>query len=289
MDAQVLELPDGRALAWGEIGDPDGRPVLAFHGTPGSRHQVLVDPDGAAAAGVRLIAPDRPGYGLSAYQPGRTLAGWADDVAVLADHLGLDRFAVMGISGGGPHAAVCARFLPERVSAAALVSGVGLMADPGSEAGMMGPNRLFARVARRAPMANAPLFGLVGILGRRSPDRAMAMMASRAPTADAAALEEPLLRDAFRRDLHQASRTTGRAAAQDFGLFARDWGFRLEDITVPVQVWQGDEDVNVPVAHAERQAAAIPGAVLHLIPGEGHLMVVAHLSEILGELLAAAR
>jgi pimeloyl-ACP methyl ester carboxylesterase len=284
-----MELADGRELAWGEMGAPDGYPVLVFHGTPGSRHQVLFDPAPAVAAGVRVIAPDRPGYGLSTYHRGRTLEGWAGDVAALADHLGLDRFAVMGISGGGPHAAACARFLADRVSAAALLSGVGSVAEAGSEAGMMRPNQLFARVARRAPMANALVFGLVARLGRRAPDRALGMMAKSAPAADAAALEDPLVRAAFRRDLLHASATTGRAAAQDFGLFARDWGFRLEDIAVPVHVWQADEDVNVPLAHAQRQAAAIPGAVLHVVPGEGHLMCIGHLEEIIRELLAARR
>jgi pimeloyl-ACP methyl ester carboxylesterase len=85
--------------------------------------------------------------------------------------------------------------------------------------------------------------------------------------------------------LADGSPTAGRAAAQDFRLFARDWGFRLEDITVPVQVWQGNADVNVPVAHAERLAAAIPGAILHIAPDEGHLMSVDHVDEILRELL----
>jgi pimeloyl-ACP methyl ester carboxylesterase len=289
MEARVIELDDGRALAWSEMGDPDGYPVLAFHGTPGSRHQVLIDPTPARQAEVRIIAPDRPGYGLSTYQPHRTLEGWARDVATLADHLGLDRFAVMGTSGGGPHAAACARFLADRVSAAALLSGVGSVAAPGSEAGMMPPNRVFSRLARRAPKANAPVFGLVAMLGRRMPDRAMAMVMKNAPKADVAALEDPLVQAAFRHDLAHASPTTGRAAAQDFGLFAHDWGFRLEDITVPVHVWHADQDVNVPVAHGERQAAAIPGAVLHLLPGEGHLASVDHMDEILRELLASRR
>jgi pimeloyl-ACP methyl ester carboxylesterase len=286
---EELVLSDGRTLAWDEVGDPGGAPVFAFHGTPGSHHQVLFDPAAARAAGARLIAPDRPGYGRSTYHRGRTLEGWSRDVAALADHLELERFAVMGISGGGPHAAACARFLPDRVQAAALVSGVGPMGEPGSETGMMGPNRLFARVARRAPMVNALVFGLVAVVGRRRPDRALALMSKQAPSADAAALDDPSVRAAFRRDLAEASGTTGRAAAQDFGLFAHDWGFRLEDVDVPVHVWQADEDVNVPLAHAEGQAAAIPGAVLHVQRGEGHLMVVDHLGEILAELLAARR
>ena len=289
MDARVLELADGRELAWGEMGAPDGFPVLVFHGTPGSRRQVLVDPAPALAAGVRLIAPDRPGYGLSTFHRGRTLAGWAGDVTELADHLGLDRFAVAGVSGGGPHAAVCARFLPDRVTAAALLSGVGPIGPRGSEAGMMPANRFFTKVARTVPRANAVPFGLLCMLGRRFPDRMIAMLLKQMPAPDAAVLARPDARAAFRDDLAHASATAGRAAAQDFGLFARHWGFRLEDIPVPVQVWQADADVNVPAEHARRVAAAIPGAVLHLLPDEGHLMSLDHLEEILRELVAAGR
>jgi pimeloyl-ACP methyl ester carboxylesterase len=282
-----MALADGRELAWGEMGDPTGYPVLFFHGTPGSRHQVLIDPAPAVAAGVRVIAPDRPGYGLSSFHKDRTLEDWSRDVAALADHLGLERFAVIGISGGGPHAAVCARYLPDRVSAAAILSGVGAVGERGSEAGMMPTNRFFTRVARKAPKVNALPFGAMTVLGRRAPDRMMRMLAKAVPAPDAAVLERPEVRAAFRNDLAHASATAGRAAAQDFGLFARDWGFRLEDITVPVHVWQAEADVNVPAEHARRQAAAIPGAVLHLLPDEGHLMAIDHMDEILRELLAS--
>ena len=280
-----MELADGRRLAWAEAGDPDGYPVFLFHGTPGSHHQVMVDEQPFVDAGVRLIAPDRPGYGQSTYQRHRTLKGWAGDVGALADRLELGSFGVMGISGGGPHSAACARFLPQRVSAAALLSGVAPMVESGSEAGMMRPNRFFARAARRAPMVNAVPFGLLAVMGRRQPDRALAMVVKNAPKPDRAAFDDPLVREAFRRDMAEASKTTGRAAAQDFGLITRDWGFHLADITVPVHVWHADADVNVPLAHAELQAAAIPGATLHMVPGEGHLMCVAHMPDILAALL----
>ncbi|BBY20341.1 hypothetical protein MSTO_05460 [Mycobacterium stomatepiae] len=282
-----MRLRDGRELSWAEMGDPAGYPVFAFHGTPGSRRQVLVDPAPALAAGARMIAPDRPGRGASTWQSRRTFAGWARDVAELADHLGIDRFAVLGISGGGPDAAVCARFLPDRVSSAALVSGVGSLAEPGSEAGMMTANRMFARLARDAPAVNAVIFGLIFLVGRRAPERVLPLLANSMPAVDTAVLSRPEVRSSFLSLLSDASPTAGRAAAQDFRLFARDWGFRLEDISVPVQVWQGDVGVNVPVAHAERQAAAIPGAVLHMVPGEGHLMSFDHFEEILRELLAS--
>ncbi len=288
-DTGSIRLRDGRTLAWGELGEPDAFPVVALHGTPGSSHQVLVDDGPLRAAGVRFIAPDRPGYGASTYAPRRTLPDFAEDVRELADHLGLGRFGVVGLSGGGPHAAVCARFLADRVTALGLLSGIAPVNEPGTEAGMMGPNRLFTRIARRWPMVNAVPFGLMTSLGRRAPDRVMAQAGKRMPAPDAAVVARPEVAAAFRRDFASASRTSGRAAAQDFGLAAGDWGFRLEDIAVPTDVWHADADVNVPPDHARRQAAAIPGATLHLLPDEGHLMCVTHMEEILRTLLSHGR
>lgn len=287
METKIIELPHGRDLAWLEAGDPGGTPVFVFHGTPGSRLQVSMSDADAAAAGVRLIAPDRPGYGHSTFVRRRQLIDWPDDVRRLADHLGIDRYAVAGISGGGPHAAVCARYPHDRVTAAAIVSGVAPIAEPGTEDGMMPVNQLLTRLSRRAGMLPLPVFGLMTAAGRRWPDRVMATMRKQVPAADAEVLERADVQRAFLADFARASHTAGRAAAQDFALFTRDWGFRLEDIAVPVHVWQGDADRNVPAAHGRRQAAAIPGAVLHECPGEAHLLAVPRFSEIVRTLLAA--
>jgi pimeloyl-ACP methyl ester carboxylesterase len=281
METRIFELPDRRELAWSEAGDPAGLPVFAFHGTPGSRHQLIFDPAPLLAVGVRFIAPDRPGYGHSTFHPGRTLRDWADDVAALADHLHLERFAALGVSGGGPHAAACARFLADRVTGVAIVSGVGPISEPGSEEGMMAMNRVLTRAARRAPIVTRVPFGLMTRIGRRFPDKAMESLKRRLPPPDAAVLARPDVMDAFSWDVAHPSATAGKAATQDFTLFTRDWGFRLEDISVPVHVWQGDADINVPPAHASLQADRIPGAVLHSFPGEGHLMCVDHMEEIL--------
>jgi pimeloyl-ACP methyl ester carboxylesterase len=287
-DTRVTALPDGRELAWLETGKARGTPVFVFHGTPGTRLQVSFDEKAIAASGVRFIAPDRPGYGHSSFHRGRTLADWATDVATLADHLKIERFAVAGVSGGGPHAAACARLLPERVTAAAIVSGVGPMADPELSAEMVSFNKAAAVMAARAPLLLRTVLSLQQFWMRRWPDAALRAASSQFAEPDVKLLERADVRAAFMQDLRQPSATTAQAAAQDFVLFARDWGFRLQDISVPVQVWHGDLDRNVPFAQGKFVADRIPGAEFHECPGEGHLLVVEHLEEILREVSAGS-
>ncbi len=282
-DTRVARLADGRDLAWFELGVADGLPVMAFHGTPGSRWHLTTADAQATAIGVRLIAPDRPGYGLSTYRPGRRLADWAGDVDRLADHLGLSRFAVVGISGGGPHAVACARFLPQRVPAVAIASGIAPLTEPGSEAGM-GTDAVFVRLARRSPALVVPLLAATVTLERRWPERIFAWMERELSSSDAAVLRRPDVRAALLADFERLSRTTARTTAQEYGLFTRDWGFRLQDITVPVHLWHGDADRDVPASQARRLAELIPGAVLHEFPGEGHLIAISHFAEILESL-----
>jgi pimeloyl-ACP methyl ester carboxylesterase len=280
-DTVVMDLPDDRELAWLELGDPTGPPVFVFHGTPGSRLQVSFDEEPITGAGVRFIAPDRPGYGHSTFHRGRQLADWVSDVSCLADHLEIERFSVVGISGGGPHAAVCARFLADRVVGAAIVSGVGPLVDPEAEEGMIGFNRVATRLARTSMYLVYPPLALSASVFRRWPELALRATSGQLPPSDVEILNRPQVKRAFIEDYRRASSTSALAASQDLALFARDWGFRLEDITVPVDIWQGDDDRNVPVSHGRLQGARIPGSRLHESPGQGHLLVVDCLEEIL--------
>jgi pimeloyl-ACP methyl ester carboxylesterase len=279
-DSCVTVLPDGRDLGWLELGDPEGVPVFAFHGTPGSRLQFEIEDSPIRAAGLRLICPDRPGYGLSTFQLGRRLVDWPPDVEYLADHLGIDRFAVMGISGGGPHSAVCAALLGGRVNSAAIVSGVGPLADPRAIEGMMRSNQIFTALARRrSRVLHVALNLQVGAM-RRWPSHALDLMIKQLPPVDVAILSRPEVRELFARDALRSSRTAGAAAVQDFELFATDWGFDLSAIRIPVHIWQGDADRNVPPHHARLLHDAIPGSVLHEFAGEGHLMAFDHFEDI---------
>lgn len=283
METHIIELPGGRELAYAEAGDAAGTPVIAFHGTPGSRRQILLPLAVAAAerTGARLIAPDRPGYGHSSFVPHRRLADWPADVTALADHLGLDRFAVLGVSGGGPHALACAAMLAGRVTRAAIVSGVGPIAGPADTDGMMRSNQLLSALARRSERAALPLTGLMTAVARHRPEQAMRSMAKQLPASDVAVLERPEILAAFVAEARSASATTAAAAAQDMSIFARPWGVELSAIRLPVDFWQGDADRNVPPAHAVRQSALVEGSTVHHLAGEGHFLVIDHLEEIL--------
>ncbi|MFI5314332.1 MAG: alpha/beta fold hydrolase [Myxococcota bacterium] len=277
----VLRLDDGRDLAFGEFGDPSGTPVIGFHGTPGSNLQIGFCDAAARAERVRLIAPDRPGYGHSSYDGNRRLVDWPRDVEALADALGLERFGVFGVSGGGPHAAVCAHALGPRLLGAAIVSGVAPPDTPGLHDGMIPVNRVNFALARQSqlfvlPIMAAMLFGL-----RHFPDQALNGMLRGMPEPDRRILSRREVADVLIGEGKHSSATAARAAAQDFALFARPWRFQLEDIAVPVHVWHGDVDVNVPVTHARWYADRIPNAKLHLCPGEGHLLFIERAAEIL--------
>jgi pimeloyl-ACP methyl ester carboxylesterase len=281
LTATVLRLPNGRDLAFREYGDPNGVPVFAFHGTPGSRLQIAPPASSPLPAGYRLIAPDRPGYGHSTFDPDRRLTDWPGNVSAIADHLGIDRFGVLGISGGGPHALVCAHALAPRLLGVACVSGVGPLYHPAAMDGMMRLNRWLTRLARRSAFLLRMLMRLQFGAAQRNPARMLDVMSRQLPPADQAIVAEPDFRAMMIDDLRSNSSTMALAAAQDFVLFASDWGFALEDIRVPVHFFQGSEDRNVPAQHAGLMAGMVPGAVLHQYPGEGHFLVVPRLREIM--------
>jgi pimeloyl-ACP methyl ester carboxylesterase len=277
----VLRLRDGRMLGYAEYGDSTGTPVFSFHGFPGSRVESRFARDAALQRGIRVIAPDRPGLGLSTYQPRRTILGWPDDVVELADALGIERFAVMGVSGGGPYAAVCAHKIPQRLTGVAIVSGVGPLHRLGATEGMLRTNRIMFGAQRRFPPLGRAIIWLAGIVLKRYGTKGMDRMARALPEADQRIMARPDVRDLFAEDASEAFRSGARGPALENSLFTRPWGFRLEDIAMPVHLWQGGDDRNVPVAHGRYQASALPNCTEHFYAGEGHLLVFERIDEIL--------
>ncbi|BAU49728.1 alpha/beta hydrolase [Sulfurifustis variabilis] len=285
---QRLRLADGRILAWLALGDPAGRPVLYFHGYPGSRLEARLASDAARGLGLRVLAPDRPGFGASTFQPGRTIGAWAADVAELADRLALERFAVVGVSGGGPYALACAARLPERVSRAALVGALGPLGRMPLAPDMVGLNRLALALAARTPLLARLAVRLAARWVRQDPERWLAHMMSGAPAADRRVLADPGYRALFTASTAEALRQGGRGAAWELTLLARPWDFSLKEVRVPVRIWQGLDDNIVPPAIAQRLAAALPDSESRCLPDEGHLsLIVCHLDAVLAELRSA--
>jgi pimeloyl-ACP methyl ester carboxylesterase len=285
--ARQLRLRDGRTLAYAEYGDPGGAPLLFFHGTPGSRLQ-LRDADGTARRHtVRLLAPDRPGYGESSPQPGRTVGQYADDMRELADHLGLEQFAVAGVSGGGGYATACAARLPDRVSTAIVIAGMA-PAPKAVLAQMRGKNRTVMRLARRAPWLLGLMMGRVAAtVAKRGPE-ALDQLLKGVPAADAEILRRPEVRATFVADTLESMRQGPEGTVTDLRLYTGPYDFALEDIAVPVHLFHGDADANVPIAIGRDVAARIPDCTATFVPGAGHLWFLDHLDEILALVSAAA-
>jgi pimeloyl-ACP methyl ester carboxylesterase len=266
---------DGRTLAVVEAGDESGPAVVVSHGTPGSGllwRELIED---AEARRMRLIGYDRPGYGGSDPHPGRNVADAAGDVAAIADALGIERLAVEGGSGGGPHALACAALLPERVVAAASLAGVAPYDVEGLDwldgMGQHNLDEFAATVTGRE--------ALEGYL-RKAADE----MLSAEPEAIAEALRSLLsppdlavLTGEFAEYLHASTKAgVGERLdgwIDDDFVFLNPWGFELDDIRVPVQLWHGAQDRFVPIAHGRWLAERIPGIDAHLSDEDGHLTI----------------
>ena len=267
-----LALADGRALGWAEFGSPEGKPVLYFHGAPSSRLEPrLVGDDVWRRAGLRVIAPDRPGMGYSDFQTGRAFCNWVPDVVALADTLGLSRFSVLGNSGGGPYVAVCAAKIPERIETAVIVSGGWRMDWPEARRGLPFANRLTLLLARWAPLVLRPLLRLMGNIQTADREKELAMLRKRVPAPDYAAFAVPGRLEAFGQAMRESIRQGAQGPVWDLRLYVRDFGFRPQEVRVPVKMFHGERDTNAPIALAERVASEIPGAHLVRYAGDAHL------------------
>jgi len=218
----------------------------------------------AARRGIRLIAVDRPGYGRSDRCAGGTLLDYAGDVAGIAEIIGLDRFAVLGTSGGGCYALACATRLGSRLTRVGVVSGIGSLRTPGSLSGMAPVNRWIFRLARSSP-------ALVGVVLPRMVRRSLSQLqahvaAGTSPTPSIPPAVLPLVVA----DLAEAIRQGGAGIVFDAANLWRPWGFPLTQITVPTHLWHGDADNLAPAELGRLIADAIPNCEATFYPGEGH-------------------
>jgi pimeloyl-ACP methyl ester carboxylesterase len=279
----TLDIGAGRRIGWLEAGAPDGRPVFVFHGLPGSRRQRHPDASIAEGAGARVIHLERPGFGLSTPLRGRVLLDWPSDVAACADALGLERFALAGISGGGPYALASRHLLGERVTRTAIVSGVG---PPGSMPHGMTPLvRLGFALAPRWPALLRGVAAPFVRLALRAPDRYLAHLARQMDAADRPILARPAVRAMFAEDYRTAFAQGMDAFVADLAVLASPWGFSPAAGRGAIALWHGEADRMVPPSAARTLAAGLPAAELRTLSGAGHFMVFDRWAEILAWLV----
>ena len=281
---QQIKLNDGRMLGYAEYGASEGKPVFYFHGHPGSRLDWpgIVDLDNAAAElNARIIAVDRPGHGLSDFQRGRKILDWPDDVIELADALQVPRFAVLGLSGGGPYAAACAFSIPDRLTTTAIVSGMGPVDAPGTKDGSSWTYPGQGSLTRRL------LLMLTSMGLQKKPDQFSSNMkdAFKGPDKELA-LENPALLSGISDTFGEALRPGVAGAHYEAGLYRHPWGFRVQDIKAPVHLWHGEQDYNVLVSVGRYVAGAIPDCQANFLENEGHLTLIHnHVRDVLRVLI----
>lgn len=278
-EQRTITLADGRVLAYAEYGAVGGRPVFHHHGTPGSRLQGQALHGAAERAGLRLICADRPGFGLSDFLRRRRFTDWPEDLRQLADALSIGRFALSGLSGGGPHVLAVAAAMPRRVTGVALVSS----APP-----------IDARI-KRTPWFLRPGLRLGTVLFRLTVRPGTAIAAfwiKRLPawwlprTVDPQVLGRPPMRAVLRDEVVEAFRRGSRGVAHEFAMHTRPWRIDLASIQTPVLLWHGERDRVVDVRDARALAALLPNCSATFVPDGGHLTLFDHREEVFGALAA---
>jgi pimeloyl-ACP methyl ester carboxylesterase len=281
----VVDLGGGGRIAYRVYGDPAGYPVLALHGTPATSLMFAVADAPARAAGLKLIAPDRPGYGATPLDAAPTLSSRTQALARFADALGLARCGVVGISGGGPYATALAAHLGARVERLALVGPVGPFAEP-ELARRLSPRAraFFLDVPSRHPRLVQAGASLGAALFRVAPHATGRMVAALAGGADRAVLSDPGVEAAMLRMTRDALADGIEGALADVAIFSSPWAVVFAAIRAPTVLWHGTEDRIVPFASGQRLAQLIPGCRFERLAGAGHFWVFEHVAEVLAEL-----
>ena len=282
--SRVVQLATGRKVGVYEYGDPNGRPVFALHGTPACGAGFNWTDGPARARGIRVIAPDRPGIGHSDPVPMASVSEYPPELGALADALEIDRFAVIGYSGGGPYALAVAHRFAERVLAVEIVSGAGEIGAWATWKDLARSDRQLTWLSLHTPAVARAVFRIADIGARTAPRTALRSAATEMSARDRevlASLGSPSEALAL---FTQALAHSSDGVVTDYALLARPWRVPLGEISVPVHCWHGTHDTLVPLALSEALTARLPDAELTTWPGEGHLALIPHIAEVLDDI-----
>lgn len=283
----VVRHHDGRAVHARVIGAPSFEHVVFYsHGFPASRLEAVLAHGIGRELGLTIVALDRPGFGGSDWYRERRLEHWAHDVALIADHFGVQRFAVLGVSGGAPTAIAAAGELLERVTSLSIVSGVAPTYYPKALEGMNIANRALLRLGRTMPGLGRCAVSAIAALWRTNPIVAQLWFRALLPEPDLRICRRPKVTKIMSLAIREGLKQGTRGAVTDFELLISDWRPLLERVRVPSYVWHGDADTYVPLVMGEALAENIQGCIFRKVEGGGHFMIVDRLRDILETITA---
>lgn len=276
----LVDVGDGRFFSYRDFGAPGGHPLIALHGTPGSRLKFLAADGVARSLGIRVIAPDRWGYAGSSMHPAPSLANFAQDLGQFADRLGLERFSLLGVSGGGPFAAAAAAEMPDRAVSLALAAPVGPIAGETDDEITPFHRLCFGALAQR-PAAVALIFRAFRSVLATSPGLGIRMAMVRVSASDKRVLRRADVATRLGETFNEGLRLGVVGPVTDLALFGRPWNIDLGRARVPARLWIGTVDQNVPRSAARRLARRLPQCELVEIEGAGHLWIAGNYDTVL--------
>ena len=270
------------------MGTPQGEPLFTCHGLPGSRMESYLFDEAAKKLNIKIITADRPGYGLSTPQPHRKLLQWSNDIIYLANHLGINTFNLIGISGGAPCALACAATIANRINKIAIVCGLGPLHHTGLTRNMHILTTASFWLAHHSPLLlkltiGAPVYAMANI----SPAFMLNIVGWFNGGVDRKLLNEPRVKQLLSLNIREAFRQGTVGAARDMQLYTQPWGFQLADISKSIDIWHGDVDTVVPLAHSEYLHTQLPNSRLITVPGEAHFSLPIHCAENILERISA--
>ncbi len=291
---QIIKLKDGRKLGYAEFGDPDGKPIFYFHGHGSSRLEPKMYGLDDKHFNVRLISIDRPGRGISDFKENRTILDWPDDVTELANKLNIQKFAVLGGSGGCPYALACALKITERLTYCGIVSGLGPI-DLGLE-GMDKGKQKELNLAKNRPGLLTKFYKIIQkkILKMKNQtqeelEKIFQKRSKKLPEPDKKIMVDPDKIPLFVELMAESFRQGVNGVTHDIKILSSDWGFNLKDIpsSIKVFLWHGELDTSVPVRMGRLVCEAIPNCTSKFYPSEAHLSTaINHIEEILDRLIS---
>jgi pimeloyl-ACP methyl ester carboxylesterase len=282
----IVRHPDGRSVGAVLVGSPELKDVVFYsHGFPASRLEASIAHRAASERGISIVSLDRPGFGLSEWYAERRFEDWASDVSLIADHLGIERFSILGVSGGTPTAVAAAAKLSDRVVSLTIVSGVGPipshLSGQGALAGMNPANRVLLVLGRRFPTLGRCLVGVLARLWRRFPHLVKVWFGILLPKVDREIVSRREVSLVLARNIREALAQGIQGVVTEFLLLATDWSELLAKVHVPTTIWHGDRDTYVPLVMGENLKKGISGSIFHKVEGGGHFMILDTIERVL--------